>query len=327
MARLSWLVVLALGCTSGEGKDGGPDGVTDGGTLPPPVAGCEERQPWPIDDQGHQLDRVDPGLAYGAFYWVPDNPRGLVIFNHANAKSASTLLTIEHEELWNELARRDLAYGAVDSVERDWDFSGGASNRDVQRIAEFRDLLIAETALTEDTPVFGVGFSGGGSFLGPFATGGLELGWDVRAISAHGSTPSGQPPVTAVFVSHENDSPDGAASAHEDWLAAGLDSELYALPEEPLDPLRFTREPSVPAEISERWFDDLVDMGAIDADGNRLIDIRDAGATIDDFKRLQTDNGVPGGALAAIQLNVVWRLHIYSADVACEEAEAFENAL
>src|SRR5689334_13843403 len=114
MRGVSLVVAFATACTGVSVQDGEQAESADAGALE--RAPCVP-QSWPIVEDGHQLDRVTiedaPGLA---IYWVPPEPRGLVIMLHSNMHDASTMFTIEHEEFYNELAARDIAYVAVSNT-------------------------------------------------------------------------------------------------------------------------------------------------------------------------------------------------------------------
>jgi hypothetical protein len=289
------------------------------------LQGCEP-QAWPIEEEGHQLNRVSELTPDGAplKWWAPRDPVGIVFMLHANNKDASSMFSVEHEEFYNELAERNLAYAAVSNSGEAWSLKVTPDNADFLRVADVRDHLIAEGAIDASTPVFSVGFSGGSMFAPVLAAIGLEEGWDVRGYSSHNTGGKATPEVAAMFTAHANDNPEGIEAQYEDQALIGTPTELLFLAEEPLDPLRFTKIPGISESESLAYFDDLVSLGMIDGKGVRLVDDEQMGEALDTFENRATGTS---NQRARNQLSVVWRKHIFSADKACAEAQFLRDQL
>ncbi len=314
-----WLVpLLLIACGGGNEDSDSPPTTTF------PTVGCDERQAWPIDDKEHQVDRIgEMWNDVASLYWIPDNPRGLVVMLHGSKQSAATMTTIEHEEFYNELARRDIGYLAVSSVDPDWATESDPSNVDVQRISDFRDVVISKTALEVDTPVFAVGFSGGAGFAPRFGDAALQMGWDFRGFAGHNNSVRHRVEAPAAFIVHENDNRDASIAEYGDQAALGAPSILFDLEEIPLEPMRFTRS-GASRELSQLWFDEAVTFGLVDVDGNRLTPVGEMESVLNAFA---ANSEGAGSERAKVQFNVIWRRHIFSADAACDEASFFAAQL
>ncbi len=321
---MRWCVAVGVVYASGCAIESDPV-VGDERDVSSMLQVCEP-QAWPIDEAGHQLDRVTELTPDGAVlkWWAPEDPVGIVFMLHANNNDASTMFTVEHEEFYNELAERDLAYVAVSNSGGPWSQTVSADNVDFLRVADARDHLVYLGVIRERTPVYAVGFSGGSMFAPVLASIGLAEGWDVRAYSSHNTAGKPTPEVAAMFTAHANDNPEGIADQYEDQLLEGMPTELAELHEIPVDPLRFTKTAAISETESLEYFDTLVSFGMIDEDGNRLVADEEMGRALDYF-----ENNAPGTSniRARNQLSVVWRRHIFSADKACGEAQFFLEQL
>jgi hypothetical protein len=187
-----------------------------------------------------------------------------------------------------------------------------------------RDRLIQDTEITENTPLFAIGFSGGSMFAPVFTQLAFDDGWDVRAFSSHNTGPKTTAPVPSVFIAHANDNPNGLVNAYDDQAKLGYPTTLYYLDETLLDPLRFTKEPNITEAESIAFFDELVGFGLVDEHGQRLVGDDVIGQALDWFNR---NSIYDDSSKARHQLNVLWRKHVFSADRACAEAETFEAQL
>jgi hypothetical protein len=313
-----WGVVLfAVACAPAIDQ-----GEMESGDLDALERGCAP-QTWPIDEQGHQAERVTildgPGRTT---WWVPPDPRGLVVMLHSNKHDSRTMFTIEHEELYNELAERNIAYVAVSNTGGVWSLSAQPDNRDYVRVRDVLDRVIHDTPAQKSTPLFAVGFSGGSMFAPVFAQLATDDGLDVRGFSSHNTGPRSTALVPAWFTAHANDNPNVIEGAYEDQLKRGLETEYVFLEESRVEPLRFSKEPNITEDESLLFFEELVDMGLIDRQGRRLVE--EIGAALDDFQR---NSVYEDSNKARDQLSVLWRRHIFSADRACAEAEFFDKQL
>ena len=324
------MILSAVGCNKAE-TDSGAATDTQPPTTPvttPTTQGSCTPQDWPIDDEDHQLDRVWEYFDDNAvMYWMPDEPRGAFIMLHASKRDVTDLDTLEYEEFYNELAARDIGYFGVSSVSAggSWASSKNADNNvDTQEIAAFRDYLIDITDLSEDTPLFVMGFSGGAGFTSNMAQQGLDMGWDMRGFKAHNGVPYVEAPLPAIMVYHINDSPGSGEAQCERQADLGYRTECHTYDELPLTAERFTTIPGIDSDEAQIWFDEAVDAGLVDANGVRLTPISDADQAFEDF---EDNSAVPGANRATVQLKVLWRVHIVSEDRACEEANFFDKEL
>jgi hypothetical protein len=308
-------VAVGVVCASGCALEVDPASV-GGADVSQLLQDACKPQPWPIDEEGHQLDRVTELTPDGSVtkWWAPADPAGIVFMLHANKKTASTMFSVEHEELYNEFAERDLAYAAVSNSGGKWDLKVDPDNGDFARVAEVRNHLIQEGAIAAETPVFAVGFSGGSMFAPVLIQLGMDAGWDVRAFSSHNTAPKIAPEgVAAMFTAHQNDNPVKIIDQYEEQALLGMPTMLVELEELALNPLRFTKLSFVTEEESFAYFDELLTAGLIDENGVKMAD----GAELDGALGELRDIPAP----AKSQLTVIWREHIFSADAACSEAE------
>ena len=334
MTRLTSVLMIfaVVACNDGDGEV--PDAGTEATPTDAPtdddsigVSSCP-KQAWPIDEEGHQLDRV--WEFYGdntVMYWMPDEPRAAFIMLHAANRDIMDVDTIEYEEFYNELAQRDIGYFGVTSVSAGGSWSSKTdpgNNPDTQEIANYRDYLIDITGLSEDTPLFVMGFSGGSAFTSNLAQQGLDMGWDMRGFKAHNGTPYVETPLASIFVAHINDDPESNASQCERQADLGYPTECHTYEEITLTPERFTRIPGISLEEGQVWFDEMVGLGMIDDSGTRLTPVADKDEA---FYEFQAESSLPGPNRATHQLSVIWRLHTVAEDRACEEADFFDKQL
>ena len=113
-------------------------------------------------------------------------------------------------------------------------------------------------------------------------------------------------------------------AAHQAQLDEGFPSVLFDLPEEPLQPDRFTKIQNINQEESQHWFDELVDFGFVDEQGVRLVDDDAINGSLNYFKSNSTGMGTDR---ASAQLKVVWRQHTWVSERLCEELAFFEDQL
>lgn len=319
LRRLSPLV-LAAACASEPTSETPLD--PGGTTEPDPPVACTP-QAWPIEDEGHQLDRVAATVeGIPTFYWVPPAPRAVVAMFPGSHQSVDAMGSVEHEEWYNELAKRDIAYFSLAARDGDYDLSRGPNNVDFRRLDGLRTWLVENTPLDAALPVAFAGFSGGSGFAVVAPDLALDAGWEVLGSSVHGGGASASPAsVPTVFTAHENDpsaDPEGVRDAYQTTVDAGVPALLFDLQELVLEPDRFTKIPNIDAYESQIWFDELVEGEIVDADGVRLVPVDDIPAALSAFVAASS---LPGPGRARAQLSVIWRMHIWSADRSCDEAD------
>lgn len=316
--RLGALVILAAGCSGGDGggdKDSGPPPVTVTAYEELPIA---SHFPW-IDEE------FDGGRLT---YYVPiATPRAVLFALHGSDGGVETVLQTEWLELYNLLEAQGFAFILAQSLDRQikqWDTTkteDPLDNADFERLSRIRDHLVAETSLEESTPVFSAGFSNGGAFSVVFTGFAFEQGWDVRGFLAHNSAYPVDTPVPGAFISAEHDETGGTpenvdevARACSDYL--GMPCPHFRGTEIPLDPRRFARLPQYTLDQSQLIFDELVAMQFVDANGGRLVPLDDVDGVMDQY--IATSNA-PIPTMPPTQLRVVWATHRVSSQHMPEE--------
>jgi hypothetical protein len=107
----------------------------------------------------------------------------------------------------------------------------------------------------------------------------------------------------------------------------GLPALLLEGVEEPLEPERFTREGGgyTDPDVSRGVFDELVSLGLVDAQGQRLAPIENALAAFDYYEENATVGNGPAKVVS--QLRVVWQMHRYNSQYNAEECAYLADAL
>lgn len=219
---------------------------------------------------------------------VPENPVGVVYLFHGSGGSANIALKIEPIDQTNALVKRGYAWVATESTQRTgtkrWNVFDASltSNPDLARLTRLHAHLIANTAITEETPLFGIGMSNGARMVTLFGQVFADHGYPVAAIAPFMGTAapfvqaSGGLRIPGFWVNAENDSivdPDAVAADQQASAALGTPSVLYTKQEEPMLPLRFTRIPAIDTEEAVAIADTLAATGVWDAEGNRVTDV------------------------------------------------------
>ncbi len=315
------LLWLALACSGGSTDD--PSDDSDATTTDDLVL-----DDTPIDPNApvEAVVEFDRELFEGRplLWHIPENPRGMVWFFHGSDGDATSANLLESVAILNELIEVDIGFVAFSSDDpREWDIHNGrGSNEDLQRIERVRDHLMIGSSWDKETPVFAWGFSNGAIMTGVFGEFALDQGWPIRAISAHNAA-SQNDEIPTIFIDSENDdtgvggSMVAAANALED---AGVATESYMAMEGPLDPMRFLRIPNFNADKSQFQFDEIVDWGHIDADGNRITSTDNVEAVVN---QISTQSQGWGPEQAGEQLRVVWCTHRIDGRFALEERNFF----
>jgi hypothetical protein len=129
--------------------------------------------------------------------------------------------------------------------------------------------------------------------------------------------------VPAIFLITEQDDivdNDSIRLRHEELVADGIPTQFIESMEYPLDPLRFMRVPTLTEQESQGVFQDMVQFGLVNAQGNRLIEIDDYDDAIDAFKDVYEG---PQQAKVTRQLKVVWTVHVFDGWWADDEVDFF----
>lgn len=223
--------------------------------------------------------------------YVPDDPVGLVYVFHGSQGSAGFATKVETVDTLNELIDRGYGFVATESTQRTgnrrWNVfdPSQVTNPDLARLARLQRHLVDDTAVTDQTPLVGLGMSNGARFVSLWGTGWADAGYPVRAIAMYMGTIA--PPVAAgggldvptFFVTAEHDytSPPGPIMADHDATAAhGTPTGLVVAREQPLTSARFLRIPDIDGVEAGAIVAALVATGAWDDQGHRLVPIDEA---------------------------------------------------
>ena len=316
---------LALSaCSADGGSDATADGTTDA------TATTASTRDLDIDALCAQPDVSTPQPpadnvqnttfeGFQVFYSAPTPVRGWVVFFHGTGGSASDALDTEQSTLFRMMAGAGWGWVATESADRDpggqWDEDPDrADNVDMPRVARLVDWLNAEVGSSDATPLIPMGFSQGGSGAATF----VDLYADDRpivALSSHNSSAGGGVfPVPSVWVSAENDdtaSPAKMGERYDDQRAGGQEALWIQGQEQVTRAEMFQRNDNITAEEAPAFFDDLVAVGLIDADGNRVLqgdhDTLDGALT-----GWGRTSAVPGAARVGNLMHAIWSLHKFS---------------
>ena len=260
---------------------------------------------------------------FPVFALIPPNPRAVVFAFHGSGGQASFLNGIHTTQIWNALYEGQIAVVGSESTDRAqgvWMTNANLDdNVDMQRMVRLRDHLIATTGVAEEDPVFGWGFSNGGSFVGDFLVMAEELAWPVGGGLIHNSVLQQAVDVPVWFTSNENDSiTAGTRSSAERHASRGQDAPYYQLDERPWAPNDMLLNRFYDEKESQAVFDELVDFDFIDATGARVRTLENLEGTMRYYSNNST---LPGPDRVTTLLRVVWATHRTSGRFACEERD------
>lgn len=314
---LSW---AACGGDGGEGTGGNLPGTGPSGTFGSSEDACaaegfHEPEGWyEVLSLEEIVNTEDPETGERYMAWVPEQPVAALWVFHGNGGDIGKLQQLEYLRVYNPLIADGYAILAKESLIRGndahWDYEKDSADKNPDMIAlqALRAKLIDETGLEEETPMFGVGFSGGASFVGTWAElGRRDFGWDIRGIDCHNGSPGLLPAMDSMHNHAENDDANSAEAGYQDMEEAypKRTHELAIHAEVPLDPLRMLSL-GYSEEDSIAVFGELVEMGLIDSDGVRIFDIGDLENVLDEYSRQST---APSPEKVTGVLRVVWATH------------------
>lgn len=253
---------------------------------------------------------------------VPDDPVGIVYLFHGSGGSAEIANRIEPTDQLNELVERGYGWVATESTERTgnkrWAVFDPSlvTNPDLARLTRLHDELIADTGVTPDTPIFGIGMSNGARMVTLFGQTFADAGYPVAAVApfmgraAPSVQAAGGLTVPGFWVVAENDTVvDNAAviADHDQSAALGVATRLHVKPEEPLLANRFTRIPAIDATEAEQIRAALQGTGAWDASGTRVMSIDDTIAAVSQLTLPPSFGATP--AQVSNQIQALLALH------------------
>ncbi|MEM9257042.1 MAG: hypothetical protein AAGA91_16490 [Pseudomonadota bacterium] len=268
---------------------------------------------------------------------IPDNPVGIVYLFHGSGGSANFALKIETLDQSNELVRRGYGWVATESTERDgnrrWNVNNPsiASNQDLARLARLHAHIVDSGAVTDATPIFGIGMSNGARMVTLFGQVFADNGYPIVAVApvmgraAPSVQLAGGLQIPGYWVNAVNDTvvpPAGVAQDQQASAALGVTSVLARKGEENLLPIRFTRIPAVDVEEAELIYDQLAASGVWDANGKRVVDL---GTAVSIVAGLTPPPGT-GATVTQIrnQISALLALHQFTALYALPLADFFD---
>ncbi|MEM0954740.1 MAG: hypothetical protein AAGI24_11425 [Pseudomonadota bacterium] len=197
---------------------------------------------------------------FKVYSYIPEAPAGLVYFFHGSGGSAEFALRVETVDLINILIERGYGFVATESTQRTaprrWQVTDSSlqTNADLARLTRLQEAMRINTAVSAETPLFGVGMSNGARMVSLFAQSLHDAGYPVSAIAvvmgtvASPVTNAGGLTVPALFIVAENDlivSNEQIFADHLQVEANQLASDYLVKREEPILGWRFTRIPSI----------------------------------------------------------------------------------
>jgi dienelactone hydrolase len=250
--------------------------------------------------------------------YVPENPKAWLWVFHGTGGDIGNLQQVEYLRVYNPLIADGYAIAATESLERggdaQWDHEASSAdeNIDMVRIKWLRDYLVDTTALEDTTPMFAMGFSNGAEFAGTFTYLGIrDYGWDIRGADLHSGSPASFAKIDTWHQQAENDTVT-AERGYDGYLEEAPKQEhtFVIHPEVLLDPMRMISIGFDEAE-SQAVFDELLEMGFIDAAGERTFDIGEVESVLDTFMAQST---TPAADKVGAVLRVVWATHRVNGD-------------
>ena len=315
--------LVAMGSQGCIFKKKGDDGTNDSGTA---GAAVDEGplQFAPIVQFDQLMWENFPVL-----YYIPPDPVAVVYAFHGSNGGTGYCSKIETIATLNELILADMGFICTESTDRGtgkWNQSDGFnSNEDLQRLFGLHDELVATTDLTNQTPVFTFGFSGGGSMSTFFIDAALDQGLDARAAAPHMS--SGQAwgmDFPVIWVIADNDPQPEAVAEAESRMDAGLTTGLHFCPEVAISEDYFTKNPNVTLETSTKTFNEAVRLELVDEKGVRIFPIEEAENWLSTFEREST---LSSASLRTEELRVAFAMHRMNGMYARDVRDFFLDAL
>jgi hypothetical protein len=210
------------------------------------------------------------------YYHFPQGMRGVITFYHGSGGAASewTETSVERRLFINDAVAEGygiIATASGDQVKRQWSLDQDPeTNVDVEAMQTILDTFIARGAITDNTPVFGVGISQGSRFASLV---GYELGF--KAIASYCGTSEDWvmrvTTVPTIWCLAKNDAiirdESQPTPLHQILEDRWIDTALYINPPSPLYPLRFTRIERLTPDHSREIFAELQSKGYLDEEG------------------------------------------------------------
>ncbi len=264
------------------------------------------------------------------FFHAPPHPVGLVFFFHGAGGGSQGWVQPANAERWlalRDAVARGYAVAVTESGDRQAAQWSGVeppeANPDIQHVKAFHAQLVAEGAIAEGLPVFGIGMSNGGGFVSRVAD---ALAWqgavvyDAACRARIGATTQ----VPIAWHLSENDrrvSNQDALACHEALRRRGIATEFRQLPPQPLHPLRLQRGPGIGPAEARRVVEALGSAGLLDR-----MDLQIRAPSTSDWRAALRDQAGLPLAQVAEQLDVCWTEHQFYADYNHLALDFFDRA-
>lgn len=308
----TWLpAIVAFAAVASGCGDGGGKGEDSAATLPD---GPLQYQPIATWEQMNFEDRA-------ARWYLPPDPKGLVVFFHGSDGNVSIVSHIEVVAFLNEMILAGVGFVATDGSSPAGDWTAD----DLARTGRLYEELVATTDLDPNDALFASGFSAGGAATGDFAALALDRGWPLKAVNPNQANcwTCRDLGVPTVWVLNDNDPHPEAYEHRGDLRDDGVAAEIHEVHEQVLDGSSFLKHPSMTAERSQGVFDDLVAKELIGPDGVRIVPDDQA----DQYCNWYGANGesyIPD--LRAEELRVLWALHRFAGEHSRQVRDFFLDA-
>lgn len=324
MRRFATISLVLAACSGGGATDDTTPG-TDTGELTFPDVPLTE--PYTSIAPVFSWEEVQIlGDRYKYVYHVPEGATGIVWAFHGGFGGLQSVQQTEWIVIYNQLVQRGIGIVLTESIDRK---QGDWVDEDEDRTVEIFDDMVANDVVPADIPQGFLGFSGGSDMARRMVERGDSEGWTVRAAALH----QGGQLITSVptmYIASENDETGRVAEFYtkrsyvEQCTEVAGDCRLREGEEIPLDPLRMARLPGVTQERAPDFFDDLLRIQFIDAEGNRRVEFdTDESVEFHIDRYLQLSRMGARAFDAASQLRVVWATHRLSSEFVQEEANFF----
>lgn len=325
--RRGWMLWLVMAACADPpaGKDASDDTDAADDTDPGVADDTDAPRTWEPVVPVVRFNRTDfeglPTVTY-----VPDDPKALLFVFHGTGGNGPGLVdTVEATAVLNAMVLGGVGFVASSSTNRQSgvfdDDTRPDDNDDWQVLTRMRQTLIDGAAISEDLPVFALGYSAGGAFAAYVGHAGVDAGWPMRGVLLHnasgGSGRYGDPSsLPTMWMCAENDDRVTMASCR-DRFDGHADGTWSPHAESRLEPTRFVRTGSFTAQQSRQVFRLAVDNGYFSERGERLFGVDEIDAKVREFTSTY-DVIYPKPVTAA--LNVVLAAHAFNGEYADDEA-------
>jgi dienelactone hydrolase len=216
---------------------------------------------------------------------IPARPRGIVYMFHGSGGGVGFVNRLETVDVLNTLVARGYGFVATDSTNRttkQWNVTDTSlrTNRDLARMAQLRQHIVASTTVSTTTPTYGIGMSNGAAFAALWAAVSDRSTMPVDAVALYMSAPravvfkTGGLHVPTFMVLGQNDTRTNPAHERADLeriAAGGAPTELEEVPQRPLVAARYMRVPGVDSSTADAIVAAYRAAGIVDSQGDLMV--------------------------------------------------------